>query len=367
MAPLSGGEHKARHSADFALRSTAPAARRSDRRARSCHHQAIGQTIRTLKGMASLFSWWSRTFASPRPSPTALRDGARKVARRFANSELEAIWKSFTNTSGCEIHLDHHLQTRGRAQESIIGLERACVGLRRRRRAREGKRRRDQDRVMNDMSGLYADLPGRFGRGRAWRRGLRRRRQGAQGRDCRADHRTSLISVPTSCAPGSTSTRSTSSSTFRPRRSRWVTRSFREKKQSVPRSAPRLPTSPREVLAELPCTGPTTPGARQRHRQCDREDRRRHLVLPDRRLPFATRSRAIPGGGGREKGGKWWEGTPSVPGTDFSSFLLRPGLQGQDHRARQSRRRYHQLDQAGSRVWDRQGRAEPCRTACVHQ
>ena len=61
------------------------------------------------------------------------------------------------------------------------------------------------------------------------------------------------------------------------------------------------------------------------------------------------------------------QGAPSVPG---HRLLLVPaagaGLEGQDHRPRQCRRRHHQRDQAGGRVRHRQGRAEPRRPAGVH-
>ena len=42
------------------------------------------------------------------------------------------------------------------------------------------------------------------------------------------------------------------------------------------------------------------------------------------------------------------------------------GVEGEDHRPGQRRRRHHQLDQAGGRVRHRQGRAEPGRPAGVH-
>ena len=42
------------------------------------------------------------------------------------------------------------------------------------------------------------------------------------------------------------------------------------------------------------------------------------------------------------------------------------GVEGQDHRPRQRRRRHDQLDQAGGRVRHRQGRPEPRRAAGVH-
>ena len=42
------------------------------------------------------------------------------------------------------------------------------------------------------------------------------------------------------------------------------------------------------------------------------------------------------------------------------------GVEGEDHRACQRRRRHHQLDQAGGGVRHRQGRAEPGRPAGVH-
>ena len=93
-------------------------------------------------------------------------------------------------------------------------------------------------------------------------------------------------------------------------------------------------------------------GARQRHRTGDREDRRRHLVLPHRQL------RLRPGARARHRRRRRQErrqgagpGPPSVPG---HRLLVVPaagaGLEGEDHRARQCRRRHDQLDQAGLRV-----------------
>ena len=61
------------------------------------------------------------------------------------------------------------------------------------------------------------------------------------------------------------------------------------------------------------------------------------------------------------------QGPPSLP---RAGLLVVPAagasIQGQDHRPRQRRRRHHQLDQAGGRVRHRQGRPEPCRPAGVH-
>ncbi len=104
-------------------------------------------------------------------------------------------------------------------------------------------------------------------------------------------------------------------------------------------------------------------GARQRHRPGDREDRRRHLVLPDRQLRLRPCARARHRRGrGQERRQGAGPGAASVPG---HRLLVVPaagaGLEGQDHRARQCRRRHHQLDQAGGRVRHRDaaGRTSP--------
>ena len=108
---------------------------------------------------------------------------------------------------------------------------------------------------------------------------------------------------------------------------------------------------------------------RQRHRQGDGEDRRRHLVLHHRRLCVR------PGAGARHRavvqanGGKVL-GRVRVPlnTNDFSSFLLQAqASQGQGDRARQCRRRHHQLDQAGGRVRHRARRPELRRAAGVRE
>ncbi len=109
-------------------------------------------------------------------------------------------------------------------------------------------------------------------------------------------------------------------------------------------------------------------GARQRHRQRHRQDGRRLVVLPDGRLCLRPCARARYGGRGgqeRRQGGR--QGPAPLPG---AGLLVLPaagaGLQGQDHRPRQRRRRYHERDQAGGRVRHRAGRAEPRRPARLH-
>ena len=64
--------------------------------------------------------------------------------------------------------------------------------------------------------------------------------------------------------------------------------------------------------------------AGERHRQGDGEDRRRHLVLPDRRLCVRSCARARHDGGGREGNGGKVLGKVRHPlnTNDFSSFLL---------------------------------------------
>jgi branched-chain amino acid transport system substrate-binding protein len=63
--------------------------------------------------------------------------------------------------------------------------------------------------------------------------------------------------------------------------------------------------------------------AGQRHRQRHREDRRRHLVLPDRRLRLRPRAGARHLGGRHQAGGKvLGKVKVPLPGQDFSSFLL---------------------------------------------
>ena len=87
------------------------------------------------------------------------------------------------------------------------------------------------------------------------------------------------------------------------------------------------------------------------------EGRRRHLVLPHRRLrlrPCAGARRHR----GREGGGRQGAGR-RPPSAQHAGLLVLPaagpGLQGQDHRSRQCRPGHDQLDQAGGRVRHRQG------------
>ena len=91
--------------------------------------------------------------------------------------------------------------------------------------------------------------------------------------------------------------------------------------------------------------------AGQRHGQRDRRDRRRHLVLPHRRLRLRPCARARHHGRVDKAGGKVLGGVRvPFPGTDFSSFLLQAqASQRQGHRPGQCRRRHRQLDQAGAR------------------
>ena len=109
--------------------------------------------------------------------------------------------------------------------------------------------------------------------------------------------------------------------------------------------------------------------AGQRHRQGDGEDRRRHLVLPHRRLRLRPCARARHRGGGR--GERRQGARQGAPSAQHQRLLVVPAagadLEGQGHRPRQRRRRHHQLDQAGGRVRHRQGRAEVRRPAGVRE
>ena len=96
-----------------------------------------------------------------------------------------------------------------------------------------------------------------------------------------------------------------------------------------------------------------------------RQDRRRYLVLPDRRLCLRPCARARHRGGrGEDRRQGAGQGAPSLPG---AGLLVVPAagaaVQGQDHRPRQCRRRHHQLDQAGRRVRHRR-RAARTSPAC---
>ena len=109
--------------------------------------------------------------------------------------------------------------------------------------------------------------------------------------------------------------------------------------------------------------------AGQRHRQRDRQDRRRQLVLPDRRLRLrpCARARHRRPWSSRPAARCWARCAIRFPGSDFSSFLLQAqASKAKIDRPGQRRRRHHQLDQAGGRVRHRQGRTEPRRPAGVH-
>ena len=109
-------------------------------------------------------------------------------------------------------------------------------------------------------------------------------------------------------------------------------------------------------------------GPGQRHRQGDREDRRRLLVLPDGRLRVRSRAGADTAAVVEKKGGKVvGKVRHPLPG---AGLLIVPAagaaVQGQDHRPCQRRRRHDQRHQAGGRVRHRAGRPEPRRPARVH-
>ena len=80
------------------------------------------------------------------------------------------------------------------------------------------------------------------------------------------------------------------------------------------------------------------------------EDRRRHLVLPHRRLCLRPCARARHRGGGREE--RRQGARQGAPSAQHQRLLVVPAagavVEGQDHRPRQCRRRHHQLDQAGA-------------------
>ena len=107
--------------------------------------------------------------------------------------------------------------------------------------------------------------------------------------------------------------------------------------------------------------------ARQRHRRRDREDRRRLVVLPDGRLRVRPRARARYRSGRAEE--RRQGAGQGARAAQHAGLQLVPaagaGVQGEDRRTRQRRRRHDQLDQAGRRVRHRQGRPEPRRTAGV--
>ena len=101
------------------------------------------------------------------------------------------------------------------------------------------------------------------------------------------------------------------------------------------------------------------PRARGRHRRRAGEGRRRHLVLPHRRL----RVRLCAGKGHqRDRHRQGRQGARLGPrAAQLVGLLLLPAagaeLEGEDHRPCQCRPRHHQLDQAGGRIRHRQAAA----------
>ena len=210
--------------------------------------------------------------------------------------------------------------------------------------------------VLTDMSSLYSDISRRrLGRrGEARGRGFRRCRQGHEGGDrrrrpseqagCRLEHRQHLVR----CRQGRRDRRRAE---FR-RRARGE-RDRAPEEQAVPGDGPGDigPHRP-EVQRQYNSLGLRHLGARQWHRQGDREERRGHLVFPHRRLRLRICARTRHRGGGRSQ---WRQGGRQGPGAPQQQRLLLvpaagAGLQGQGDRTRQCGRRYHQFHQAGLRV-----------------
>ena len=139
--------------------------------------------------------------------------------------------------------------------------------------------------------------------------------------------------------------------------------------QGVPRLRRRVVGPDRQgLLAEHDPLDLRHLDARQRHRQRDRQDRRRLVVLHHRRLRVRPRARA------RHRGGRAEErrqgAGQGAPPAQHAGLQLVPaagaGVESQDHRPRECRRRHDELDQAGGRVRHRQGRPESRRAAGVH-
>ena len=247
----------------------------------------------------------------------------------------------------------------------LIGI----AGLRR-RVARAARRSAQQITVkigvLTDMSSLYADVggpgsvaaakmavadfmpdhPGREGRDRQRRppeqarRRLQHRQPVVRRRQGRHDRRRAELR----------------------RRARGQPRSRSEKNKvfiGLRRRPP--PTSPARSARQHRALDLRHLDARQRHRQGDGEDRRRHLVLPHRRLRLRPCARARHRGGGRGERRQGARRASAIRSTtsDFSSFLLQ---------AQASKAKVIGLANAGGdtinsikqarRVRHRQGRAE---------
>ena len=139
---------------------------------------------------------------------------------------------------------------------------------------------------------------------------------------------------------------------------------IREQEQGVREFRRRIVGSHRrEVLAQHRALDLRHLDAGERHRQGDREDRRRHLVLPHRRLCVRSCARARHVRGCREERRQGGRQGPSPD--QHQRLLVVPAagadLEGEGYRSRQRRRRHHQLDQGGRGIRHHQGRPEASR------
>ena len=165
--------------------------------------------------------------------------------------------------------------------------------------------------VLTDMSSLYADLagPGSVRRGAAWRsRTSAPRSKGMKVEVISADHQNKPDVGSQHRAPvvrHRQGRRDRRRAELRRRAGGEPDHAREEARRSSISGAGIVRPDRQGLLAEHRALDLRHLDAGQRHRQRDRQDRRRQLVLPDRRLRVRPRARARHRGGGREgNGGK---------------------------------------------------------------
>ncbi len=344
--------------------------------------QQIGKTIGMLKqqGFTILLVEQNFRFAATVADRYYVMEHGR-IIDRFANSELEAnlgklhdylgVWKyPSENPRLADLCQQKQQRERSVAMKRLHRPGGADRAVRVRRRARADHR---QDRrAHRHVEPLLRSRRRRLGGGRQARgRGFRRRQQGHEGRDHlrrppeqagrRLEHCQSMVRRRQGRHDRRHAEfrRGARGERDRPAEEQGL---HRLRRGGLRPHRPQVQRQHRPLdLRHL--------DAGQRHRQGAGEDRRRHLVLPHRRLRLRPRARARHRGGGR--GERRQGARQGAPSAQHQRLLLVPAagavVEGEGHRARQCRRRHHQRDQAGRRVRHRQGRPELRRPAGVRQ
>ena len=224
--------------------------------------QQIGRTIRELKRAASRSCWSSRTSASPRPSPTGTTWWSTAGSSTWSRTPRSVGRRpSCTNIWACD-QRDQEAD-RMRAEDHRLPRPRPLVVLAAGAEAAEFTDGKIKIGVLNDQSGLYADIggPGSVLAAQLRSRNSAARSTARRSRSSSPTTRTSPTSAPTSPASGSTSTGRRDRRRAELGGGAGGERGHPREEQGVSSTpAPPPPTSPVPSARPTRCTGPTTPG-----------------------------------------------------------------------------------------------------------